>query len=216
MSRFALALTLTLALLAAAGPSAHADGTDIQTSGPEQFPGKHELAAHLGGQVGLSGFSYGGGTPGGFKLMLEYGYRLTDLWWLNAGVNLVVAGGCSPATCAYVGTGNTVEPQVGIKVKFKTQIPLVAYAKADAAIIGIYNRYCTNNGFALGGRVGGGANYYLLKNLGVGVEAAFTVGPAFLGSATAEQCGVIAPTTATSHIELYAAIDFTLGAEFLF
>ena len=63
---------------ASATPEADAARGDIQKSGPEEWPGKNEVSAHMGFQQGLTGF-YGGGTPTGFRLMAEYGFRFHRL-----------------------------------------------------------------------------------------------------------------------------------------
>jgi predicted metal-binding protein len=213
MTRSLLVLSLCT-LLASATARA-----DIQKSGPEEFPGKNEVSGHLGGQYGATswcGVSGGltcGGTPGGFRLSVEYGRQLKDLLWFNVGVNLVVSSSCVGADCPYTISGNTVEPNAGIKLKFKTQIPLVAFAKFDATLIGIWGRYCNDSGIAIAARAAGGANYFILKNLGVGLELGTTLGPAFLHGATGTDCF---QGTYSSHVEFYAAIDFNVGVEFIF
>ena len=178
-------LKLVSLLVALATTSAIAPGVaraaDIQKSGPEEWPGKNELAAHVGFQAGLNNY-LGGGSPSGFKLVLDYSFRFHELVWLNFGLNLVAGGGGCDAfgNCGFAGNGNTVEPEVGVKLKWKIQsLPLVPYAKADIAFIGIYDRYCSDNGFAFGARVAGGVNYFLLKWLGLGIETGFTFGPAY-------------------------------------
>lgn len=200
------ALATTVAL---APRSAHA--ADIQKSGPEEWPGKNEVSAHVGFQAGLNNY-LGGGTPSGFKLVLDYSYRFHELVWLNFGANLVFGGGGCDAfgNCGFAGNGNTAEPYAGVKLKWKTPIPLVPYAKADIIFAGIYNRYCGDNGFAFGLRVAGGVKYFLLKWLGLGVELGFTGGPAFYegtGNCSFQY---------KSHTEFYAAFDFVIGAEFIF
>ncbi len=206
------ALSLAAAVVATPARS-HAD---IQKSGPEEWPGRNMIGIHIGGQAGLTNFGYGAGAPGGFRLELSYDYRITDMVWFDAGANFVFSTGCGVGPCPYYSlAGNTAEPAAGIRLNFRTAIPLVAFAKFDAVLVGIWGRYCTDNGFALAGRVAGGANYYLLRNLGVGLQMGFTAGPAWLGGASAADCGIAAPTTA-GHSEFYAAIDFSAGVEFAF
>ncbi|MSP62340.1 MAG: hypothetical protein EXR72_18810 [Myxococcales bacterium] len=213
MTRLARALSM-IPLLA----SVTASATPVQKNGPEVFPGKHELTAHMGFQNGLTTFDNGyAGTPGGFKLLIDYGYNLKGMVWLNVGVNLVVSGSCQGPLCAYAANGNTFEPHIGAKLQWTTPIPLVPYAKADATFVLLYNRYCTDNGFAPVGRIAGGANYFLLQNLGVGVEMGFTGGPAIMQGAPPDKCGV-SPGTAfyNSYVAFYAALDFSVGGEFIF
>jgi hypothetical protein len=181
----------------------------IQTQGPEQWPGKNEVAVHLGYQAGVTGNVRGGPTPSGFKLLADYSFRFQEMLWLNFGVNFVFAstGACDAfGNCFGLDAGWTVEPHVGLKLKFQTPIPLVPYAAFQAVFVGIYNRGCGDNGFALDGRVAGGAKYFLTKNIGVGAEIGFMAGPAFYGSSV---CG-------PSHVDFYASFDFAIGAEFIF
>lgn len=198
------ALVLVAAL--AVAPRARAD---IQKNGPEEWPGKNEISAHTGFQQGLTGFTYGGTTTG-FRLMAEYGFRFHRLMWLNFGANLVVGGACDDkGHCGYAAGGSAIEPQAGLKIKWQPPIPLVPYVKFAAVVPIIWGRFCGDNGFAIGGRVAGGAKYFLTKNIGVGVEFGFMVGPGFFsGTSCANPIG--------SHVEIYAEADFNVGAEFVF
>jgi hypothetical protein len=206
--RHALTVVTLFAVLAAS-PAARAE---IQKQGPEVWPGKNEFSVHMGWQNGINGYGNGfGGPPTGFKVFLDYSFRFTELMWLNFGANLVFAGSCGNNFNCFAGNGNTIEPEAGIKFKFVlNQIPLVPYAKADVVFVGIYNRPCNDNGFAIAGRASGGAKYFLTKNIGLGAETGFVAGPAFLNGTAA--CGV--PNGA--HGEFYFAWDIGLGAEFIF
>jgi hypothetical protein len=189
---------------------------DIQKYGSEEFPGKMELSAHIGAQSGLVGYN-GGGTPGGFKFLADFSYhiesRFNGLLWLNAGVNFVLGGGgCTlQGACGFGAGGDTAEPHAGIKLKWKTPIPLVPYMKADVVFIGIFARFCGDNGFSPGAAVGGGAKYFLTKNIGVGLETNFTFGPAFYGGTNGCPDGAY-----PSHTEFYLSFDIGAGGEFIF
>jgi hypothetical protein len=196
MKRTMALAALALALVAAAPSTAEAE---IQTKGPQEYPGKFELDAHFGFTAGILG-----GTPGGFK---------------HFGVNTVIGGsggaGCFYANgyynCGFFGYGTAIEPGAGIKIKFKIQqVPLVPYIKANAVFMGVVNRYCGDNGFGFGGRVGGGAKYFITKNIGLGIEVSSLFGPAFYTGY--RNCGTFFP----SHVEFYWSFDVGIGAEFNF
>jgi hypothetical protein len=209
MSR-TIAVTLVLLSLVAAAPAR----AQIQTSGPQNYPGKSEVSIHTGIAGGLTGF-----TPGGFKFGFDYGYRLSDTFWLDFGFNTVIGGNSGACffngrhyECPGIGRGYTFEPLVGFKIKFKvTQIPLVPYIKANLTPVFIFNRGCGDDGFALGARVGGGAKYFLTKNIGLGVEITSVLGPAFFTGADSS-CG----NAYDSHIEFLVGLDFSVGVEFAF
>ncbi len=203
MRTYALVVAAALAL-------AQAARADIQKSGPEEWPGKNEVSAHLGFQQGLTGF-YGGGSPSGFRLSADYGFRFHRLMWLDFGVALNLAGGScdqSGQFCSYGAGGNTIEPQAGLKLKWQTPIPLVPYAKFTAVLAGVYGRFCGDNGFAIGARAAGGAKYFLTNHIGVGLEFGFMLGPGFFSGTNCANNG--------SHVEIYAVADFNAGAEFIF
>ncbi len=186
-------------------------GADIQKNGPEAWPGRTELSAHIGFQQGITSY-FDGGTPSGFKFFADYAYRVQKLLWLDVGVDLVFgAGQCDLLqNCSYGGGGYTVDPHAGIKVKWLPPIPLVPYAKVAVEGIINYHRFCDDGGFALAGRISGGAKYFLLRNLGVGIETGFNAGPGFYNGT---DC---AGFNQKSHVEFYFAFDFGVGAEFIF
>src|SRR5689334_3164540 len=85
---------MALSLLLLASPAVAEVG--IQKSGPEVFPGKNELSAHVGYQAGFAGqFA----NPSGFKLFMEYGRRFTDLVWLNIQLNPIFGFGAASGIC---------------------------------------------------------------------------------------------------------------------
>jgi hypothetical protein len=194
------------------------------------WPGKNEISIHVGGQAGLGGYSVtgangvffaAGGPPSGFKLLFDYSYRVRDdgpfTLWLNLGSNLTIGGGCNYIAgnhyyCGLANNGDTIEPFFGVKMKFRTPIPLVPYAKIDGTLVGIFARFCGDNGVAVAARLAGGLKYFLTRNVGVGAELAMTVGPGFYGGASA----ACTDYYYGSHVELYAAFDLGVGAEFVF
>jgi len=87
---------LAVALILSWGVVAHAE---IQKSGPEVFPGKHELDAHLGYQAGFGGASQSQ-NPSGFKVTGEYAYRFHPLAWFDLQVSNVFGFGGAVGPCA--------------------------------------------------------------------------------------------------------------------
>jgi hypothetical protein len=217
MSRVSSVLVLVGTLLLASPARA------IQTSGPEVWPGKIELAAHVGGQVGIGNYwvdgRFFGGPPGGFKLFLDFSYRVNNIdaysVWLNMGVNFVIGGGCSfngpNYLCNGASNGDGIEPFFGVKLKFRTPVPLVPYVRLDGTFVGIVNRYCGDDGFAIGARVGGGLKYFLTKNIGLGIDTGFVLGPGFYSGANGLGCLIY-----RNHVEFYGSWDMGIGAEFVF
>ena len=225
----ALALALVAAVAVWTAPSVAS--AQIQVRGPQVYPGKSEVSAHIGVQNGLASYNFGGGPPGGFRLLGDYSFRFVDngayTLWLNVGFALTVGGGCNTRInsggfgniygCGGYATGNSIEPLVGVKLKFRTPIPLVPYARLDALFGYVFNRYCGDDGFAFGGRAAGGAKYFLTRNIGVGIETGLTLGGARYNGApvTNNECfanNYFYP----AHAEFYGAFDFLLGAEFAF
>jgi hypothetical protein len=223
---FAVAVATLVAAPARAG---------IQTSGPQQWPGPHEISLGLGGQIGISSYYvtaptgdvlFVGNPPGGFRLQLGYDYRVSTPGvysvWIDAGINFGIGGGCSFAyqpnprlyayQCGYGNNGDSIEPFVGVKLKFRVQpVPLVPYVRIDGSFVGIVNRFCGDNGFAIGPRVAGGIKYWLTKNVGLGLETGFLLGPAFYSGVN-----IIGCQNYGSHLAFYATWDMTFGADFAF
>jgi hypothetical protein len=189
-----------------------ARAVEIQRSGPEEFPSKHELSAHLGGQAGFGGKL---GTPSGFKLNGEYAYRFHEILWFDLQLSQLFGFGAEcqfPALPAYCYRGGwAVELAGGVKIKLKTRIPLVVEIPILVGLDGIYNRACGDNGVAVPVvRAGGGVKYFLTQRIGVGLQTNFAFGPAFLGSGTNTS-----PCQTNSYVDFYGAWDFLIGAEFL-
>jgi hypothetical protein len=203
-------MAISLLLLSTA---VHAQ-TGIQKSGPESFPGKNELSAHVGYQAGFAGqFA----NPSGFKLFMEYGRRFTDLVWLNIQLNPIFGFGAPSGIC-YDNFGNGVscaggpyyggwgiEAAAGIKLKIKTNIPLVVEVPLTVGVVGMVNRTCGDNGAAVAFRPGVSVKYFLKRNIAIGGGANFAFGPGFHE----------ASVCSAGYTDFYGAFDFQLGAEFI-
>lgn len=204
---------------------------DIQKDGPQRWPGKNEISLHLGWQGSLSSYTssasgirvYAGSASSGGRFTFDYGRLLSDAGaysiWLDLGFNFVV-GGCNVAFLGanYDCSGAEFRPFGGVKLKFRTPIPLVPYAKLGAGAPIVFNRFCDDNGFGAVVQAAGGVKYFLTRNIGVGVEGGFSLGPvAYRGvSASDAACFSKYGYYYDSHVEFYAAYDFQAGAEFVF
>jgi hypothetical protein len=196
---------------------AHPAAAQIQTRGPEIFPGPNEISGHLGASAG-----YSATTPGGFKLQFDYSRmgrqsRIASAWFNIGFSNAFGSSRCvvvgSSCRFNYINSGITIEPFVGVKIKFQTGIPLVPYVKIAGTFIGIVNRPCGDDGFAFGLRSGGGVKYFLTRHIGLGVEFTWVIGPGFYGGLDEAPCSLgPQPTRA----ELYLGVDYLIGIEYVF
>jgi hypothetical protein len=201
------ATTLALLLL---GASARAE---IQKSGPEVFPGKHELDAHLGYQAGFGGYVQ---NPSGFKITGEYAYQFHPLAWFDLQLSNVFgfgdrAGRCAdaPANFCYWG-GWAFGFAGGVKLKWTTPIPLVVETPILLGVDILYMRDCGDNGAAAPLlRTGAGAKYFLTKRIGLGVNFAFSFGPGFHTGSAVPQC------RRDGYTDFYGSFEFNIGAEFI-
>src|SRR5262245_50845965 len=77
----------------------------IQVRGPQVYPGKSEISAHVGFQVPITSFN-GGSSPSGFRFLGDYNFRFYDMngttLWLNVGFALTLSGSCTPVPVAGV------------------------------------------------------------------------------------------------------------------
>jgi hypothetical protein len=190
----ALAVLTMAATLFAAAP-AHAQ---IQSKGPEIFPGKLQVGVTvIGFQAGFVNTS-----PSGYKLTADFSGLLASpgklSLWLGGGFNYAIGFfGCDiNANC-----GGDLQLWAFVMLTFEKllKIPLVPFARAG---VGGDVLFYGNTAGAFVLRVGGGAHYYLLKWLGVGLETNFTFGPGFYGGGA----GTL----------FYGNWDFGLGARFAF
>ncbi|HXU67810.1 MAG TPA: hypothetical protein VN947_00700 [Polyangia bacterium] len=172
----------------------------------DNFPGKDELSGQLGFQASL-----GGGTPGGFKMFLDYSHRLTNLVWLNFKLNPTFGAGETRTVCVdqfgntydcgtgFDGNGYAIDILAGVKLKWMTRFHLVPYANINAGVVPVFARPAGDNGAAVVFNTGGGLKYFVTPRIGVGGEMTFTLGPGFY----------------SGHTELYRAFNMGVGAEFI-
>jgi hypothetical protein len=191
-----------------------ANAAEIQTRGPENYPGPNEFSVHLGYQAGFGArFT----DSSGFKMFAEYARRLSDLVWFDAQLNNTFGFDYGTHTCidrfgrpyACGGPGNGWDFQIaaGVKLKIKTPIPLVVEIPLVLAVDILYNRPCGDTGAAVPVfKPGVGVKYFLLRNIGIGGGFNTGFGPAFHQDSNC----------ALSYTDFYGAFDFQVGAEFLF
>ena len=198
----AVATTLLALALLGAAPASPVSAAEIQTSGSEQFPGKMLLHAH---PIGVqTGFNFG--SASGFRLGFQFAGILSEqdklTWWLGGEAGYAIgffACGIYSGLC-----GHDFQFGMFVMLSFEklVPIPLVPYARA-----GFVGDILVANSVLGGGgglKIAGGAHYFLLKNLGLGAEIAFTTG-----------LGAISDGRVTS-FGFYGSWEFTLGARFVF
>jgi hypothetical protein len=209
MHKWIVPLSLALALPAAAEPEA-------TISRQARIEGKNEISAQMGYQASL-----GATTPAGVKLFFEYGRKLTDLVWLDIALNPTFSPGTNRAICAdrngtpydcgsaLYGDGYAIDALAGIKLKFPVpRVPsLLPYARINVGVVAIFDRPVHDDGAALVLHTGGGVKYFVTPHIGLGGEFNFSLGPGFY-SETCQGCN-------NAHTELFRAIDFALGVEFI-
>jgi hypothetical protein len=186
---------------------------EIQKSGPEDFPSKHELDAHLGYVAGFGGVFQ---NPSGMKLTGEYAYRFHPIVWFDLQLSNTFGFGSAVGPCAanfgtlcYRG-GWAFGLAGGVKLKFTTGIPLVIEAPILAGVDFMYLRDCGDNGAAVPLlRTGVGAKYFLTRKIGLGVNFAFTFGPGFHEGSNVTGC------KHNSYTDFYGGFEFNVGAEFI-
>ncbi len=208
------ALALVAASVSTGLGTKEARAEGIQTSGKQEWPGKHELQPHLGYQVGFGGDV---GNLSGFRLGAEYGYRFQQYVWFDLQLHNIFGFGGRDGRCrnnllenCYRG-GWGFEFDAGVKVKIPTNIPLVIEVPILIGVIATYNRDCQDNGAAVPAfKTGVGVRYFLTRRIGVGATANFAFGPNFHASGAAF-CG----KGDRSYTDFYGAFDFSLGAEFI-
>jgi len=189
-----LAVLTIVAARFAAGPAQ----AQIQTKGPQVFPGKLQVGFHpIGFQAGFTDRS-----PGGYKLTADIAGLIASPGklglWLGGGVNFAAGFyGCYfNGDCGY-----DLQLWAFIMLTFEKMIPIPLVPFARAGVGGdvlLYNAVA--GAFVL--RFGGGVHYYLLKWLGLGLETNFTFGPGFYPNGA----GTL----------FYGNWDFGIGARFAF
>jgi len=177
-----LVVVLALAVVHGAAQA----GPEVQKTGKQVFPGKLVLGLHpLGFQVGF--VNNAGGTA--YKLSADIAGLLKD--WQGPGVQLYLGGGFNYATSIVgcVGCAHLIEIWAFVRLHInKLNIPLVPFVQAGiAGLVGIYGGAFTGGFIGTGGgagfRFGGGLHYWIIKNLGLGVETNFNFGGVSAGNA---------------------------------
>jgi hypothetical protein len=184
---------------------------EIQREGPEVWPSKHELSAHLGYHL-----SFGGqvGDPHGVTVNAEYAYRFHPLVWFDVQVAQLFGFGARDGAClkntaalCYRG-GWMTQLDAGVKLKFVTKVPLVVEVPILLGLNGLYNRECGDDGVAIPTlRTGAGVKYFLKPRIGIGANVNIEMGPAFHDATPCKGGG--------RYTDFYGGVDFTLGAEFI-
>lgn len=171
--------------------------------------GPNIVAAGVGMAAGFTEHS-----NGGFRLNLEWSYQLARLFWFDVIGGISLGGDCKVlerdlngrvinSSCnAWGGVG--IDLLAGVQMKFVNirlwKAPVVPFARVAAGVAFIVAD-TPNDGAALVLRVGGGARYYFTNWFSVGLELAFTLGPAF-----------------RNHLDMgfYTKLELLAGVEFLF
>jgi hypothetical protein len=181
MARMRRAL-MVLALTAATsiGGAAHAE---IQKWGPQVWPGRYQVGFHpFGAQVRFDGLS-----TGGYHMDIDFSLRFVSFekfaMWVGGGFNWAHPSySCRPFNST--GCAHDFQLWAFLMITFEKLIrfPLVPFVQAG--IGGDILPYTltdgtTETGAALAIRLGGGVHYWLIKNLGLGLESHFTAGPGF-------------------------------------
>jgi hypothetical protein len=161
-----------LTLVAARPAAARAD--DSLLRGPHPFLKENAVAAYVLVAKGQ------GDSMAGAKLVFDYGYKLTG-GEIPAWVDLAI--GIQHATCSSSSatspcsqqTGSTFETLAGVKWKFATAIPLVPFVSAGAGFAyGFPNG--ADAGMGIMARATGGASYFFVDWLGLGLQVGYSLG----------------------------------------
>ena len=172
MKRLSIAVAVAFAAWAALAAPAHAE---IQKSGPQNWPGKFQVGAHVvGGQFGFTGYE-----PSGLRFDFDFAGRLKDFskfgLWLGGGFHYTAGGGLyGPA--GFGGFSHELGFWAFVEFsldKLITQIPLVPYVRGGLEGGLLY--YGAAGGF-FDVRIEGGIHYWLTKNIGLGGEMSFGLG----------------------------------------
>ena len=191
--------TITLVLAAAVVLISSAPaGAQVQSHGPELFPGKLQVGVSVVGvQAGFETLS-----PSGYKLTTDIAGLIAPLSiggiWLGGGINYTAGVfGCDVHNC-----GGDLQLWAFAMLTFEKLIPIPLVPFVRAGFGGDALFYDPTFG-AFIFRFGGGVHYYLLKWLGVGLETNFTLGAGFYNNVNGGTA-------------FYGTWDFGIGARFAF
>jgi hypothetical protein len=203
------AITLVTLAVALGLGSARAD--EIQRSGPESWPSKHEVSAHMGFQAGFGGQI---ANTSGFKLEADYAYRFHPIAWFMVQVANNFGFGNADGFCTHAPNlacyrgGWDFELMAGVKLKWTTPIPLVIEAPVLVGVDLLYNRDCGDDGAGVPTfKTGAGVKYFVTRKIGVGAKFDFAGGPGFHQTGS---CGML-----RSYTDFFGYFDFMVGAEFM-
>lgn len=149
---------------------------DIQKTGPEVWPGKFQVSAYvLSGQIGFSG-----NEPSGYKFIADFAGRLKDFdkisLWLGGGINYAAGLFYGCAACGVSDLQFWAFVEISLEKLLK--IPLVPYVRGGiGGDLLFYNVFA--GAFVI--RVGSGIDYFITKNIGLGAQMHFSLGPGFYG-----------------------------------
>jgi hypothetical protein len=214
MARNMFVVTLSVFALSIAGsrPAAASEEPPAVTKTGSISDSRHDLSAQLGYQAG---FGANFGSPSGIKLVADYSFRFHRLVWFNAELSNVFGFGGADGRCVnsldslcYRG-GWDLGIAAGVRLKFKTRVPLLVEVPLLVGVNVLYNRECRDNGAAAPvARPGIRATYFVTDRIGLGAAMNLAFGPAFHAGGD-PLCSTQAKTG------FYGAADFLLGAEFL-
>jgi hypothetical protein len=122
-----------------------------------------------------------GDSWSGTGVGLGYGYKLSGPVWLDLQINF------RGATCSFFTghcppyRGNAGEVMAGVAWRFRTDIPVVPYARAAAGMLYLFPE-AGENVAGVGARAGFGAKYYVFDWFGFSLEGALSLGHGFFAA----------------------------------
>lgn len=149
-------------------------------------------------------------TPGGFHFAMQYAWQISRAFWLDTHFSAAFGGRCDPPSregdptaCGGL-SGFGADMLAGVMMQFLNwphwNIPLNPYARVLTGISFIIANG-PNDGAAAVVRTAGGLRYSFTDEIAVGVELAFSLGPAFRNDAGSGA---------------FWNMDFLVGAEYSF
>ncbi|MFI5289066.1 MAG: hypothetical protein ACHQ17_05425 [Polyangia bacterium] len=197
-------------------PPAQQSPQQFHAASSEQFPGKYQVGlSPLGVQARFDGNSVSGYKFTGDVAGLLKSYDKFSLW---------VGGGFDYTYGSLSHSNPTVLPSADhdlqlwafamLSMEKLIHFPLVPFVRAGiGGDILLFNGV---GGSLAGGafivRFGGGLHYYVTKNVGLGVETNFTLGPGIYPAAVVGNCAA----GSNSCTSFYGNWDFLIGARFAF
>lgn len=188
-------MAATALVLAVATSVSPARATELMLAGPHPMRNENALSLQI-----VSGDGFGDSFSGrGFNA--GYGYMLQGPLWLDLQMTWR-ASACSLFRPCGEFTGATAELMTGVTWRFRTDIPVVPYARGAAGLMFLYPDHF-RNAMGVAVRAGGGLRYYIYDWLGFGVELGFSFGHASFAD------GYTGPST-------YRVGDLSAGVEYQF